>query len=157
VYHRFGSRDQLAAALWMRTVERFDAEVVSVLAAPGDPTEVAVLAARAMVGWTEANPIDALILSMFRREDLIGGELGDRATALGRRQAAAISSLADRLGREPDEVAFAVAGIPMAAVRGPIERRSPIPSWVADAVERAVRAALAGPAPPVRPERGASK
>ena len=142
----------------MRTVERFDAEVVSILASPGDPTEVAVRAARAVIAWTAANPTDALVLTMFRREDLtggeVGGELAERARTLGRRQQAATTDLAERLQRSPEEVAFAVAGIPMAAVRASIERRVPIPDWVADAVERAVRGALATPArPDPRPRR----
>jgi AcrR family transcriptional regulator len=151
LYHRFGSRDELAAALWMRTVERFDAEVVSILDAPGDPVEVAVAAARRVVAWTGSNPLDALILTMFRRDDLtsgeVGGELAERARTLGRRQLAAIARLAGRVRRTPDEVTFAVAGIPMAAVRGPIERRATIPDWVGDAVERAVRGALTDPTP----------
>lgn len=149
VYHRFGTRDELAAALWMRTVERFDTDVVTILAGPGDAIEVAVAAARAMVAWTRANPTDAVILTLFRREDLTNGgadgELADRARSLARRQRAMIAHLAQRLQRDPDEVAFAVAGIPMAAVRSPIERRTPIPDWVDDAVERAVRSVLTPP------------
>ena len=35
VYHRFASRDHLAAALWLRTVERFDRDVVAGLHADG--------------------------------------------------------------------------------------------------------------------------
>jgi AcrR family transcriptional regulator len=149
VYHRFGSRDELAAALWMRTVERFDADVVAILREPGDAVDVAVVAARSVITWSREHPIDAYVLTLFRREDLAGGEIGadlaDRATSLGRRQAATIRELADRLGLTPGEVSFAVAGIPMAAVRGPIERREPIPEWVPDVVERAVRAALTVP------------
>jgi len=152
VYHRFGSRDELAAALWMRTVERFDAEVVGTLDAPGDPLDVAVAASRRMIEWTREHPVDAFVLTMFRREDLasgdIGGDLAERATALGDRQARSIRRLAERLGRTPEEVSFAVAGIPMAAVRGPIERRQPIPAWAPDAVDRAVRAALTVPVRP---------
>lgn len=157
VYHRFGSRDELAAALWMRTVERFDADVVTILAGTGDAIETAVSAARAMVAWTRANPTDALILTLFRREDLTSGEtdgeLADRARSLARRQRAMIAHLADRLQRTPDEVAFAVAGIPMAAVRTPIERRTSIPDWVDDAVERAVRSVLEPPPATRTPRR----
>ena len=158
VYHRFGSRDELAAALWMRTVERFDAEVVDGLNADGDPVEVAVAVGRRVISWTRSNPVDAFVLTMFRREELAGGEVGtdlaERAATLGGRQAASIRQLADRIGRRPDEVTFAVAGIPMAAVRGPIESRKPIPAWVA----RRRRARRAGRTHPSRcpPPRSAS-
>ena len=149
VYHRFGSRDELAAALWMRTVERFDVEVVETLNSPGDPVDVAVATALRLIAWSREQPVDAFVLTMFRREDLAGGEVGadlaERATNLGNRQSTTIRRLAKRLGRASDEVSFAVAGIPMAAVRGPIERREPIPAWAPDVVERAVRAALTMP------------
>lgn len=156
VYHRFASRDELAASLWMRTVERFDAEVVATLLGSGDPVEIAVSAALATVAWSAANPIDAFVLTMFRRSDLIGDdvspELTDRAQRLGERQRAAVEALAVRLGQPAELVSFAVAGVPVAAIRRHIGDRTAIPSWVTAAVEHAVRAALA-----VRPEEGVSR
>jgi AcrR family transcriptional regulator len=146
VYHRFPSRDHLAATLWMRTVERFDAEVVGGLAAPGDAVEVAVAVARSVVDWSSANPVDAFILTMFRREDLTQGEvppeLAARARSLGTRQRAAVRRFATRLGQPPELVTFAVAGIPHAAVRRYVGDRKRIPGWVAAAAERAVRGVL---------------
>ena len=147
VYHRFRSRDDLAAALWLRTVERFDADVVQQLHAEGDPLDVAVRAARGVVGWTVAHPVDAAVLTLFRRSDLIGAgrpdDVEQRARALARRQAGAVDQLANRLGRPADEVRFAVAGIPLAGVRPFLEQGRPVPAWVADAVERAARHVLA--------------
>lgn len=149
VYHRFASRDHLAASLWMRTVERFDSEVVDGLRAPGDPVEIAVATARHLVAWSVANPTDAFILTMFRREDLVGDDLppdlAARARALGERQRDAIEQLAHRLKRPGDLMGFAVAGIPHAAVQRHVGNRMPIPDWTADAVERSVRAALSEP------------
>ena len=146
VYHRFATRDELAASLWMRTVERFDAEVVALLQGDGAPVEVAVAAALATVAWSSANPVDAFVLTMFRRADLVGGdvspELAEPAQRRGVRQRAAVDALAQRLGQPTELVSFAVAGIPMAVIRRHIGDRSAIPAWAATAVEEAVRAAL---------------
>lgn len=147
VYHRFATRDQLAASLWLRTVERFDAEVVSMLLRPGDPVELAVAAALGTIDWSAANPVDAFVLTMFRRADLVGGDLPDElaelAQRLGERQRKAVAALAARLGHPAELVSFAVAGVPLAAIRRYVEDRTPIPAWVRDAVQRSVRAALA--------------
>jgi AcrR family transcriptional regulator len=147
VYHRFASRDELAASLWMRTVERFDAEVVALLQGDGPPVELAVSAALATVSWSSAHPADAFVLTMFRRSDLVGGdvspELAERAQRLGERQRAAVDALARRLGRPTELVSFAVAGIPMAVIRRHIADCSVIPPWASAAVEEAVRAVLA--------------
>lgn len=146
VYHRFASRDQLAAALWMRTVERFDEEVVAAMAVPGDPIEVAVGVAVRSIEWSADYPVDAFILTMFRRSDLTDDDSAfvpsERAADLGRRQQQMLETLAARLNQPADLVRLAVVGIPMAAIRGYVGARSPIPSWVIATVERAVRAAL---------------
>lgn len=145
VYHRFASRDELAEALWMRTVERFDDEVASQMEAAGDPIDVTVSVAEKSIEWSAAHPVDAFILTMFRREDLANHNtfgLSERAAALGTRQRARTEALATRLELPTDLVRFAVAGIPMAAIRRYVGDRSPIPAWVSHAVERAVRSAL---------------
>ena len=147
VYHRFASRDHLAEALWMRTVERFDHEVVAGLSAPGDPIEIAVSVAVRSVEWSIRKPVDAFVLTMFRRTDLVGddavGDLSERARDLGLRQREALDALAIRLDRPADLVRFAVAGIPMAAIRRYVGDRSPVPAWTSRAVSRATRAVLA--------------
>lgn len=146
LYHRFGSRDHLAAALWLRSVERFDADVVQGLWSTDDPLVVAVRTARDVVGWTAAHPVDAAILTLFRREDLTGAgtpaDLAQRAERLGRQQAEAVEHLSTRLARPVEIVRFAVAGIPLAAVRPFVDERRAIAAWVGDAVERAVRGVL---------------
>lgn len=146
VYHRFPSRDHLAAALWLRTLERFDRDVVSLMATPGDAREVAVGTALAVIGWCEANPREAHILAGSRLEDLLTGDLPEalknRAAALRQSQRTATASFADRLGVPLDLAALAVAGIPLAAVRPHLSPSTSIPEWVPDAVERAVRGVL---------------
>ncbi|MGK2950609.1 MAG: TetR/AcrR family transcriptional regulator [Acidimicrobiales bacterium] len=146
VYHRFASRDHLAAALWLRTVERFDGDVVVGLSAPGDPVAVGVAVAGLVVEWCVANPLDAHVLTGLSMADLTEGtmpaDVVRRAQALRRKQRRAIEHLAARLDLPADQVSFAVAAIPHAAVRRAVGDRQPIPPWTAPAVERAARAVL---------------
>ena len=146
VYHRFPSRDHLAAELWLRTAERFQDRFVGRLDAGGEPVEVAVAIARDVVDWTAEYPDDAALLIEFRRRDFIADDvpapLVQRATALGEQLEAALARLAERLARPPAMVRLAVAGIPYAAVRPYLGAGRPVPEWAADGVERAIRALL---------------
>lgn len=69
--------------------------------------------------------------------------VSERANALRSRQRAAVRRLARHLDRPDALVRFAVADIPLAAIRTFLDERASIPDWIGDAVERAVRAALA--------------
>lgn len=146
VYHRFASRDQLAAELWLRTVERFQERFIEELDADDDAIEVAVSVARGVVEWANAHREDALILTRFRRQELVGSNvpraLSRRARALGRRLDEALERFAARLDRPVDLVTLAVAGIPYAVVRSALGPGKSFPDWGADGVERAVRALL---------------
>ncbi len=146
VYHRFPSRDHLAAELWLRTAERFQDRFVDQLDADGEPVEVAVAIARGVVDWTVAHPDDAAVLIEFRRTDFIADDvpapLVERATALGRQLGAAFDRLAERMNRPVDMVGLAVAGVPYATVRPALGAGRPVPDWAADGVERAVRGLL---------------
>ena len=60
LYHRFGNRDGILTAAWLRALERFQARA---LAADGDtPAGVAVAMAVAAVGFARARPEDARLL-----------------------------------------------------------------------------------------------
>lgn len=146
VYHRFASRDHLAAALWLRTVERFDSDVVAGLLADGDPVAVGVSVAGHVVDWCVAHPVDANVLTELSMDDLtedkVPADVVRRARAVRRRQRRAVEHLATRLDLPVDQVTFAVAGIPYAAVRRAVGDRKPIPRWTAQAVARACRAVL---------------
>lgn len=146
VYHRFASRDHLAAALWLRTVERFDRDVVAGLYADGDPVAVGVSVAGRVVDWCVANPVDAHVLTRLSMADLtedkVPASVVRRAAALRRQQRRAIEHLASRLDLPADLVTFSIATIPYAAVRRAAGDRQPIPRWAAQAVARASRAVL---------------
>ena len=146
VYHRFASRDHLAAALWLRTVERFDRDVVAGLYDDGDPVDVGVSVAAHVVDWCVDNPVDAHVLTGLSMADLTEGtvpaDVVRRASRLRRQQRRAIEHLAARVDLPVDQVTFAVASIPYAAVRRQVGDRQPIPRWTAQAVARASRAVL---------------
>lgn len=151
VYHRFASRDHLAGALWLRTVERFDRDVVAGLYADGDPLDVGAAVASRVVEWCVANPLDAHVLTQLSMAELteakVPGEVARRAQVVRRRQRRAVEHLAARLALAVDQVTFAVATIPYAAVRGSVGDRRAIQPWTVAAVGRAARAALAPEAP----------
>src|SRR5215218_1990560 len=65
IYHRFGSRDELIARLWMRAVYRSQASFVAALERD-DAKEAALAAAMSIVEFCEENPADARLLASFR-------------------------------------------------------------------------------------------
>lgn len=146
VYHRFASREHLTAALWLRTVDRFQIGFISSFAAHDEPVDAAVSAACWVVDWAAAHPADASLLTRYRREDLIRGDYPEQVRRRAEEAKAqfghALAGMAQRLGQPVDLVMFAVVHIPYAAVRDSAGSGRPLPSWASDAVGRATRAAL---------------
>ena len=70
IYHRFGSRDELIAKLWIRAVHRSQASFLAALERDS-PREAALAAALSIVDFCEDHPADAQLLVGFRREDLV--------------------------------------------------------------------------------------
>jgi AcrR family transcriptional regulator len=146
IYHRFAGRDELAAALWLRTVERFQAGFIATLTVGDEPVDAAVAAACWVVEWAAAHPADAALLTRYRREDLIHGDYPEpvrrRADAAKTQLARALGGMARRLDQPLDRVIFAVVQIPYAAVRASVGSGRPIPVWTGAAVGSAARAVL---------------
>ncbi len=149
VYHRFPSRDALVAALWMRAVEAFQERFVAELAGGGEDAVAAALrAVRWSLDWVRANPDDARILLLYRREDLASGEWPDdlalRAARLARRFDDEVRGFAARLqGADAQARAwFALADLPTAAVRRHLANGKKVPREVDGLLEKAVRAVL---------------
>lgn len=149
VYHRFPSRDALVAALWMRTVEAFQERFVAELAEGSDDVvDAALRAVRWSLGWVRANPDDARLLLLYRREDLASAEwpedLARRAARLARRFDDEVRGFAARLqGVDAQARAwFALADLPTAAVRRHLANGKKIPREVDGLLEQAVRAVL---------------
>src|SRR5512134_144027 len=85
IYHRFQSRDQLLAEMWMDVVEGFQQGFIATLGRAQD-LESAVETAGFMPAWARAHPLETRVLLLHRRHDFVTGEwpasLAARATAL---------------------------------------------------------------------------
>jgi AcrR family transcriptional regulator len=158
IYHRFGSRDELIARLWIRAVYRSQASFVAALE-QGDAREAALAGAMSIIDFCEEHPEDARLLAAFRREDLIRaiptGALADELQELNRPVERAVVQLARRLyGSRTraalDRTLLAVFDLPYGAARRYLIAGAPLPSGLRDDLARAVAAVLDGPAPGAR-------
>jgi AcrR family transcriptional regulator len=143
VYHRFPSRPALLAALFVGTVERFQAGFLAALAG-ADP----VVAARHVVSWSRANPTGTAVLLYgardFQQDDWPPGEQ-ERLTRANRTVARAVRDLAGRLGdtsaRGLDLTRLAVIELPYSIVRR--HRGGRLPRHAEDLAADAARSLLA--------------
>jgi AcrR family transcriptional regulator len=150
LYHRFGNRNGVLTAAWLRALERFQARA---MAADADTAlECAVTMAVAAIGFAREHPDDARLLLMVRPSDLLDGEpdaafekaLADRNAPLLQR----VRTFAQELygSSEPrcvDAVARAIADLPYAVVRRHAYD-DPMPAWLEEDVAAAARALLTG-------------
>ena len=146
LYHRFGNRDGILAATWLRGLDRFQALAMS--ADADSALDAAVAMALSVLDFARAYPDDARLLLMMRPEDLVDAEGGGAlAEAIATRNVPLVERLrtlsrelygaAD--ARSLDAVQRAVVELPYAAVRRHIDR---LPDWLAADLAVAVRALL---------------
>lgn len=148
LYHRFGNRNGILTAAWLRALQRFQTRA---MAAEADtPMETAVAMAVACIGFTRELPEDARLLLTIRPGDLLDGEPD---TAFSETLAAMNAPLNQRIGtlarqlfgssnaRSVDVVARAVADLPYAVVRRHAHDE-PMPRWLEADVAASVRAVL---------------
>jgi AcrR family transcriptional regulator len=74
IYHRFGSLQELLARTWIRAVRRSQDASLLVIDGP-DPTATVVAAALGTYDFCARHPADAMLLTLFRREDFTSAEL----------------------------------------------------------------------------------
>jgi AcrR family transcriptional regulator len=153
LYHRFGNRNGILTAAWLRALERFQARA---LAANADTVlESAVATAVAAVNFMRELPDDARLLVTLRPSDLLDGEpdaafrqtldamnapLIERVITFARQIYGSVDP------RCVDAVARAVVDLPGAVVRRHTND-DPIPSWLEDDVAAAVGTLLTSFAP----------
>jgi len=152
LYHRFGNRDGILAAAWLRALERFQARAMAAGAdtEAGSPAEIAVAMAVSGISFARELPEDARLLLTIRPGDL----LDDEPDAAFRQTLAAMNApLNERIGtlarqlygrrhrRSVDAVARAVADLPYAVVRRHAHDES-MPAWLEADVAASARAVL---------------
>src|SRR5947208_7922237 len=133
-YYRFASRDVLLGELWLATVLSYQRGFVSAIEA-GD----GLAAALHTPAWARRHLDDARLLLLHSRHDFVQG---DWPAALKRGVAGQAARLEDCLkafarqafGRtgpaQLRRAVFVLAEVPIAAVRGHLERREPPPALV---------------------------
>jgi len=154
LYHRFGNRDGVVTAAWLRALERFQSRALA--AAADTPVDTALETATAMavaaVGFARELPDDARLLLTIRPDDLRDGQ-PDAAfrqilAAMNAPLIERVHELAERLygssdPRALDVVNRAVADLPYAVVRRHAHDE-PMPSWLEADVAASARAVLNG-------------
>lgn len=146
LYHRFGNRDGIVAATWLRALDRFQSRVMAADAA--DAVEAGVAMAVAAVAFAREQPEDATLMLTIRPADLLDGTGQDEfAAALRTRNEPLIEKLrqlardlyGDSGPRAVDAVSRAVVDLPYAAVRRHV---GAVPNWLDEDLASAVRALL---------------
>ena len=156
LYHRFGNRDGVLAAAWLRALERFQVRALEAYTGrSGDPVDAAVAMAGAALSFAVEQPGDVRLLLAVRRSDLLDGleheGVHQKLSALNEPLEAAIRGLARELhgradARAVENVTRAVVDLPMAALRRNLSEDRPLAGWLAQDLEAAVRTLLAGSA-----------
>jgi AcrR family transcriptional regulator len=152
LYHRFGNRDGILTAAWLRALERFQARAMAASDpnTADTPAQTAVAMAVAAVGFARELPEDARLLLTIRPADLLDGEpdaafratLAEMNAPLTERVGALARKLYGRSdSRSVDAVARAVADLPYAVVRRHAYDE-PMPSWLEADVAASARAVL---------------
>ena len=145
-YHRFKSRDVLLGELWLRTVLDFEQGIAAALTA-GD----GLAAALHTPAWVRANLDAARLLLLHHRDDFVQGEWPEPlrvqvAEHTHRSQARLSAFVRHAFGRtgadELRRAQFAIAEVPVAAVRQHLYRREAPPPLVDDLIRATYRAVM---------------
>jgi AcrR family transcriptional regulator len=152
IYHRFGSRDELLAQLWMRTARRSQARFLAALGSSPNAVDAAVAGATSIYDFAREERADSRLLISLRRQDLVHqAAVGARSRLeleeLNRPVEEAIDELARRIYGSRTRASLeltvlAVIDLPYGAVRRILTAGSKPPATLRVPLERAVRAIL---------------
>lgn len=153
VYHRFTDRAALFAALWLRTVGRFEAGVLEAIEGVS-PAEAPVVAATWAIDWSRENLGEAIVLyagpQAFSPETWSAesqAALAAHDEERDRNFAALLTKLAAG-GVPRDEIALVMFDLPYAVMGRYLGRGKPPPAKARDLVARVAAKVVA---PPDRP------
>ncbi|WP_405163519.1 TetR/AcrR family transcriptional regulator [Nocardia sp. NBC_01499] len=149
LYHRFGNRNGVLTAAWLRALARFQSGVLAAADQP-DPVEAGVAMVRAALAFGRELPDDARLLLNLRPSDLLDGGPDDdfraRLATMNaplfehlRRLATAIFGRAG--DREIDAISRAVVDLPYAALRHHAHTPT-LPDWLDTDLPTAARTLL---------------
>ncbi|SHG81397.1 transcriptional regulator, TetR family [Bradyrhizobium erythrophlei] len=148
-YYRFASRDALLGELWLATVLSYQRGFVAAIDA-GD----GLAAALHTPAWARLHLDDARLLLLFSRHDFVQGAwplaLKRGVADQARRFEACLKSFARQaFGRAGSaqlrRAVFVLAEVPIAAVKGHLERREPPPLLVDELIATTYRAVVGSP------------
>jgi AcrR family transcriptional regulator len=148
-YYRFASRDALLGELWLATVLSYQQGFVAAIDA-GD----GLAAALHTPAWARLHLDDARLLLLFSRRDFVQGAwplaLKRGVADQARRFEACLRSFARQaFGRAGSaqlrRAVFVLAEVPIAAVKGHLERREPPPLLVDELIATTYRAVVGSP------------
>lgn len=149
LYHRFGNRNGVLTAAWLRALERFQSRA---MAAAGDGwVDVAVSMGLAAVGFAREMPEDARLLLTIRPRDLLDGAPdAEFAATLAAMNAPLIERLrelargiyGDDDARSMEAISRAVVDLPYAVVRRHANDDE-LPVWMEEDLADAIRKLLA--------------
>ncbi|OHT89122.1 TetR family transcriptional regulator [Mycobacteroides saopaulense] len=143
--HRFGNREAIMSATWLRAVERFHEAAFRALQSSDDPIEIAVALALSVPTFARAYPDDARLLFSLRSADVLGAGAGATLDQMNAPLFTAMRDLTRTVygrsdARSRDRLMRAVVDLPYAAVR----RHMPaLPGWLEDDLAEAARTLLA--------------
>lgn len=130
IYHRYASRDEILATIWLDLVEDFQRRFFAVLGGDGDPVETGLATVSFMCRWVRHHRCEARLMLVYRREDFASGRWSkshrQRAEGLAAQSLEGLQRHASRLtGRsgaaQLRSVHFAVVDLPTAALKRDIE------------------------------------
>ena len=133
-YHRYASRDELLGELWLSTVLSFQEGFVAAIES-GDGLAAALHTPR----WARANLDDARLLLLYSRHDFVEGDWPAALQEGVRAQAERIHDCVKRFSQRTFGSAgqaqrrrslFVLCELPLAAVKGYLERRERPPPLV---------------------------
>lgn len=130
IYHRYASRDDILATVWLELVEEFQGRFLAALGGDGDPVEAGLAAVSFTCRWVRRHPREARLMLVHRREDFASERWSkshrQRAEGLAAQALESLQRYSARLlGRSGTaglrSIRFAVVDLPTAALKRAID------------------------------------